>query len=256
MTTRPRSRPTQLGLSALWLLLLVSCNSHNHRSPTGANAPPAPAPAPYSTLREAMVREQIEARGVKDPRVLKAMRTVPRHEFVPEAVRDQAYEDHPLPIGHGQTISQPYIVAYMTEALKLNGREKVIEIGTGSGYQAAILAEIAPQVYSIEIVCPLERFARQNLDRLGFQRVKTQCADGYQGWPEFAPFDAIIVTAAPDHVPQPLVDQLKQGGRLILPVGSFGQELVLITKTQTGIEKQSLLPVRFVPMTGEAERKH
>jgi len=129
-------------------------------------------------------------------------------------------------------------------------------VGSGSGYQAAVLAELAPQVYSIEIVCPLERFARQNLDRMGYQRVQTKCADGYQGWPEFAPFDAVIVTAAPDHVPEPLLDQLKVGGRLILPVGRFFQELVLITKTSTGTEKQTLLPVRFVPMTGEAERKH
>ena len=240
----------------LLLLPLLGCDSRDRRSPAAAGAPPAAGADRYAAAREAMVREQLEARGVKDPRVLQAMRKVPRHEFVPPAVRGLAYEDHPLPIGHDQTISQPYIVAYMTEALKLEGREKVLEIGTGSGYQAAVLAEIAPQVYSLEIVCPLERFARGNLDRLGYQRVKTQCADGYQGWPEFAPFDAIIVTAAPDHVPQPLLDQLKPGGRLILPVGSSGQELVILTRTPTGFKKQSLLPVRFVPMTGEAERKH
>lgn len=242
-------------LLCLALLLFPGCNDHHHRSPAAAGALPTAGTDPDAALREAMVREQIESRGVKDPRVLQAMRTVPRQEFVPARVRDQAYEDHPLPIGHDQTISQPYVVAYMTEALKLEGREKVLELGTGSGYQAAVLAEIVPSVYSIEIVCPLERFARQNLDRLGYQRVQTKCADGYQGWPEFAPFDAVIVTAAPDHVPQPLLDQLKVGGRLILPVGRFSQELVLLTKTPTGIEKQSLLPVRFVPMTGEAERK-
>ena len=242
-------------LSALVLILLCSCHSCNHRPPPRTPAPEPGLSDPYAALREEMVRDQIEARGINDPKVLKAMRTVPRQEFIPEAGRSQAYGDHPVPIGYGQTISQPYIVAFMTEALKLKGPEKVLEIGTGSGYQAAILAEIAPEVYSIEILCELLKFGRQNLDRLGYQRVITRCADGYQGWPEHAPFDAIMVTAAPDHVPEPLVDQLKVGGRLILPVGAFFQELVLITKTETGIAKHSLLPVRFVPMTGEAERK-
>jgi protein-L-isoaspartate(D-aspartate) O-methyltransferase len=202
-----------------------------------------------------MVKKQIAARGVKDPAVLQALRTVPRHEFVPAEWRHLAYADQPLPIGQGQTISQPYIVAYMTEALELKRGDKVLEIGTGSGYQAAVLAEITDQVYSIEIVCALAATARQTLDRLGYQRVVAKCGDGYQGWPESAPFDAIIVTAAPDHLPQPLVAQLKEGGRLVIPVGSYDQELIRYTKTKGKLREERLLPVRFVPMTGEAEKK-
>jgi len=209
---------------------------------------------PYIQKREDMVRRQIEARGVKDKKVLEAMRKVPRHEFIPESLRGQAYEDHPVPIGKGQTISQPYIVAYMTEALKLSGDEKVLEIGTGSGYQAAVLAEIVKEVYSIEIICPLEENARNTLKRLGYRNVITKCADGYKGWPEHAPFDAVIITAAPDEVPPPLLNQLKEGGRLIVPEGTYFQELRLYTRTGKGMESRKLLPVRFVPMTGEAEK--
>jgi len=202
-----------------------------------------------------MVREQIEARGVKDSLVLAAMRKVPRHLFVPERYRGEAYADHPLPIGHGQTISQPYIVAYMTEALGLKGNEKVLEIGTGSGYQAAVLAEIVDSVFTIEIIPELARSAEQRLKNLGYRNVFVRCGDGYKGWPEHAPFDAIIVTAAPDHIPQPLVNQLKGGGRMVIPVGSMFQELVLVVKRKEGIEKHPLLPVRFVPMTGEAKKR-
>ncbi len=209
----------------------------------------------YEDQREAMVRTQIQARGIRDPAVLNAMREVKRHEFVPAYQRSNAYRDHPLPIGHGQTISQPYIVAYMTEALDLEPGEKVLEIGTGSGYQAAVLAKITDQVYTIEIICGLEKRAKQTLKRLGYNEVQTRCADGYKGWPDHAPFDAVIVTAAPDHVPGPLVEQLAEGGRLVIPVGEHFQELVRITKTKEGTKKERLLPVRFVPMTGEAQEK-
>lgn len=205
--------------------------------------------------RDLMVKTQIETRGVKDPLVLQAMRKVPRHLFVPGAYQDEAYADEPLPIGEGQTISQPYIVALMTELLGLKGSEKVLEVGTGSGYQAAVLAEIAKEVYSIEIICPLAERAESTLKESGYRNITIKCADGYQGWKEHSPFDGIIVTAAPDHIPQPLVDQLEIGGRLVIPVGDLFQELILVTKTEQGIKKENVIPVRFVPMTGEAEKK-
>jgi protein-L-isoaspartate(D-aspartate) O-methyltransferase len=209
----------------------------------------------YTEERESMVKSQIEARGVKDTLVLSAMRKVPRHLFVPQNWRDQSYSDGPLPIGEGQTISQPYIVALMTELLNLKGDEKVLEIGTGSGYQAAILAEIAKEVYTIEIVCSLAEKAEKRLKEMGYRNIIVKCADGYQGWKEHAPFDGVIVTAAPDHIPQPLVDQLKVGGRLVIPVGEVFQELMVVIKTETGIKKMNAIPVRFVPMTGEAEKR-
>ncbi|HID11609.1 MAG TPA: protein-L-isoaspartate(D-aspartate) O-methyltransferase [Candidatus Latescibacteria bacterium] len=209
----------------------------------------------YARARERMVREQIEARGVKDSLVSAAMRKVPRHLFVPERHRGEAYADYPLPIGHGQTISQPYIVAYMTEALGLKGDEKVLEIGTGSGYQAAVLAEIVDSVFTIEIIPELARSAEKRLKALGYRNVFVRCGDGYKGWPEHAPFDAIIVTAAPDHIPQPLVDQLKVGGRMVIPIGNVFQQLVLIIKREKEVEKRPLLPVRFVPMRGEAQKR-
>ena len=201
-----------------------------------------------------MVQEQIEQRGISDLKVLNALRKVPRHEFVPLLSRPLSYADHPLPIGQNQTISQPYIVAYMTEQLRLEGNEKVLEIGTGSGYQAAVLAEISAEVYSIEILCPLLETAKGVLTRLGYKNTTLKCDDGYKGWLEYAPFDAIIVTAAPDHVPAPLVEQLKVGGKMILPVGDNYQELILITKSQKGQVVRRLLPVRFVPMTGKAQK--
>ena len=214
-------------------------------------SPPTPD---RESERNWMVDSQLVGRGIHDARVLNAMRKVQRHKFVPESESEQAYEDHPLPIGYGQTISQPYIVAFMTEAAELTGKEKVLEIGTGSGYQAAVLAEIVPQVLTIEIVEPLAREAEKNLKSQGYTNVTVRAGDGYQGWPEEAPFDVILLTAAPDHVPQPLMDQLKVGGRLILPTGTWLQELVLIRRTKTGFEKTTLLPVAFVPMTGEAEK--
>lgn len=199
-----------------------------------------------------MMNWQLEKRGISDLLVLKAMREVPRHEFVPEKLRGDAYEDHPLPIGLGQTISQPYIVAYMTQALRLKPGDKVLEIGTGSGYQAAVLASVTGNVFSVEIVCELEQGARKTLDRLGYSAVRTRCADGYNGWPEEAPFDAIILTAAPEQVPQPLLGQLKPGGRLVMPLGpGFSQDLILIRNTASGFKRETLLSVLFVPMTGQ-----
>jgi len=205
--------------------------------------------------REDMVKHQIEDRGVKDQLVLQAMRKVPRHRFVPEDFVPEAYNDYPLPIGHNQTISQPYIVAFMTEQLALKGGEKVLEVGTGSGYQAAVLAEIAAEVFSIEIICELADSAEQRLKALGYKNISVRCGDGYQGWPDQAPFDAIIVTAAPEKIPKPLLDQLKPGGRMIIPVGTLAQELVLVSKLKDGrFEEKNVLPVRFVPMKGEVEK--
>ena len=208
----------------------------------------------YTELRNRMVVEQIAARGVSDQRVLAAMRKVPRHEFVPEEYQDMAYRDTPLPIGYGQTISQPYIVAYMTEQLELSPRDTVLEIGTGSGYQAAVLAELAAEVYTIEIIPELAEQAKKTLQRLGYTNVHVRIGDGYKGWPEHAPFDAIILTAAPPKIPQPLLDQLKENGRLIAPVGEDYQELVLIRKHDGEFSRKNLIPVRFVPMTGEAQK--
>lgn len=211
----------------------------------------------HAALRRQMVQTQLAppARDITDPRVLAAMGRVPRHEFVPANLRDEAYADRPLPIGHGQTISQPYIVAFMTEQLRPKPTDKVLEIGTGSGYQAAVLAELVAAVYSIEIVEPLARRAMADLARLGYTNVWVRAGDGYQGWPEAAPFDAIIVTCAPEHVPQPLIDQLKEGGRMIIPVGPIGaQELYLLEKRAGAVQRRAVLPVRFVPMTGQAAR--
>ena len=238
---RPKAERT--ALLAAFVLALVGC---------GQAQPPD---ADFAAQRAAMVRDQIEARGISDPATLEALRAVPRHEFVPEQLRDRAYEDYPLPIGHGQTISQPYIVAFMTEAIRPQPGEKILEVGSGSGYQAAILAQTGAEVYTIEIVGPLADMARQNLERLGYKNVQVVHGDGYCGWPEHAPFDAIIVTCAPDKIPPDLVAQLKDGGRMIIPVGGgMEQELVLLRKHGDQIEKQSVLPVRFVPMTGEADK--
>jgi len=210
-----------------------------------------PDDALYSRARERMVADQIAARGVKDALTLAAMRRVPRHLFVPEPQQAQAYDDHPLPIGHGQTISQPYIVGFMTEALGLSGGETVLEVGTGSGYQAAVLAHIAAHVYTIEIVEPLAEEAKQRLARLGYGNVQVRAGDGYRGWPEAAPFDAIMVTAAAPRIPEALKEQLKDRGRLILPVGDESQELVVVVRSGNRFEERRVLPVRFVPMTGK-----
>lgn len=205
-------------------------------------------------MRQQMVNRQIIARGVKDPLVLDAMANVKRHEFVLPGQEAEAYEDGPLPIGEGQTISQPYIVALMTELAHVNKDSRVLEVGTGSGYQAAILSFVCARVYSIEIIEKLGLAAKKKLSDLGYDNVEVRIGDGYQGWPEAAPFDAILVTAAPDHVPKPLLDQLKVGGKLVIPVGDYYQELEVITKKATGIDREKVIPVRFVPMTGEAEK--
>lgn len=203
----------------------------------------------YSQKRKDMVETQVKGRGIKDKRVLEAMLKVERHLFVPVNLRDFAYEDRPLPIGEGQTISQPYIVALMTEVLKLKSTDKVLEVGTGSGYQAAILAEIAKEVYTIEILPKLAKRAEKLLKELDHKNIKVKIGDGYLGWEEFSPFDCIIVTCAPDHIPQPLIEQLSEGGRMVIPVGKgFNQELVLIEKREGKIEKKSIIPVLFVPM--------
>lgn len=206
----------------------------------------------FAMARAEMVRTQIAARGVTDARVLSAMARVPRHEFLPAAQRSMAYEDGPLPIGHGQTLSQPYVVAFMTAALDPRPGDRILEVGTGSGYQAAVLSGLVAEVFSIEIVEPLARRAEADLKRLGYANVKVRAGDGYAGWPEAAPFDAIIVTCAPEQVPPALVQQLKSGGRMIIPVGpQLGvQELILLRKTPKGLEQQAVMEVRFVPMVG------
>ncbi len=202
----------------------------------------------FARERERMVSEQIEARGVKDRAVLKAMLKVPRHMFVPEDVQSYAYHDEPLPIGEGQTISQPYIVAYMTEVLHLGGQDRVLEVGTGSGYQAAVLAEIVREVYTVEIIEYLTIKAKAVLEELGYKNIYFKIGDGTLGWEEHKPYDAIVVTAAPARVPKALQEQLKISGRMIIPVGSMYQELVLVTKGEKKIKKKKLLPVRFVPL--------
>jgi protein-L-isoaspartate(D-aspartate) O-methyltransferase len=205
---------------------------------------------PYQEEQEAMIRSQIIARGIDSEAVIEAMRKVPRHMFVPYNTRTFAYNDQPLPIGHDQTISQPYIVAYMTEALGAKAGDKVLEIGTGSGYQAAVLSEMGVEVFTIEIIPELAETAKRNLERTGYDQVNTRCGNGYKGWPEEAPFDAIIITAAPENIPQALVDQLKTGGTMILPVGprDSTQLLKKVVKKSKGIRQTKLLPVRFVPM--------
>jgi protein-L-isoaspartate(D-aspartate) O-methyltransferase len=224
--------------------LLILCPSCHSQTPQGMDQ--------YEEKRQKMVKNQIMLRGVKDEKVLNAMRKVPRHLFVPSSSRSDAYGDYPLSIGYGQTISQPYIVAFMTEALQLSGNERVLEVGTGSGYQAAILGEICDSVFTIEIVEPLGNSASKLLEELGYDNVSVRVGDGYQGWPERAPFDAIIVTCSPTHVPEPLEEQLAEDGYMIIPVGEkYYQELVLLKKKKGRLVRQNVLPVRFVPMTDE-----
>jgi protein-L-isoaspartate(D-aspartate) O-methyltransferase len=239
-------RPLVSGWAGMLGLALAAC--------PGRGSVMAAEKERYMAERQHMVESQIRARGVTNAAVLDALRKVPRHDFVPAARQPQAYGDHPLPIGHDQTISQPYIVAFMTELLGLKPGDKVLEIGTGSGYQAAVLAQITSNVFTIEIVRPLYEEAKPRLVKLGLPAGHIRQGDGYQGWPEEAPFDAIIVTAAPDHLPQPLVDQLKPGGRLVIPVGSVGetQSLKVVEKEQSGrLKTREVIPVRFVPLTRE-----
>ena len=218
----------------LILLFPVSCGSKGDKS--------------MKKLRESMVKQQIESRGIVDERVLNAMETVERHKFVPGQHISNAYEDHPLPIGHGQTISQPYIVALMSELCELSGNEKVLEIGTGSGYQAAVLSILAKEVFSIEIVESLGKSAIKKLENMGCKNVEVRIGDGYKGWPEEAPFDVIILTAAPPKIPEKLIEQITDGGILIAPEGDYSQELVKLTKTNGKISKRTITYVRFVPM--------
>lgn len=255
---------------ALALVLLTAC-CPLAETPMPSVSPPSSAvptstPLPtgeegiFAALRERMVIETIERRGVTDEDVLNAMRTVPRHLFVPEGEQDYAYGDHPLPIGYGQTISQPYIVALMTDLLELRQGDKVLEVGTGSGYQAAILAEIPSiEVYTIEIIPELAESAQERLESLGYTDVHCRQGDGYYGWPQYAPFDAIVVTAAPDHVPQPLVDQLAPGGRMVIPVGPPGgyQTLWKLVKQPDGeVKNYNMGGVAFVPLTGMGVEEH
>jgi protein-L-isoaspartate(D-aspartate) O-methyltransferase len=218
---------------------------------------PVMASDPYLQKRTQMVQKDIQGRGVKDPKVLEAMGKIPRHLFVDESFKEKAYADHPLPIGEGQTISQPYVVALMTEALRLRPEDRVLEIGTGSGYQAAVLAEIVKEVYTIEIRKPLAESASKRLWELGYKNIQVRCADGYFGWEEFAPFDAVMVTAASNHIPPALLKELKEGGRLIIPVGSttFHQTLTLVTKEKGDLQVEQLGGVIFVPLIGEVEKK-
>jgi protein-L-isoaspartate(D-aspartate) O-methyltransferase len=226
-----------LALIGLGLLILVGARACNS------------SPPDWSALREEMVKQQIEARGVENPRVLEAMRRVPRHLFVPEAHRGKAYQDHPLPIGQGQTISQPYIVAVMTELLDPQPGDRVLEIGTGSGYQAAVLSRLVAKVYTIEIIPELAEGARIALAAEGHENVEVITGDGYRGLPDRAPFDGIVVTAAPEKVPEPLIEQLAEGGRLVIPVGGWSQDLRVLERTEEGIRTRTIFPVRFVPLT-------
>jgi protein-L-isoaspartate(D-aspartate) O-methyltransferase len=202
-----------------------------------------------------MIEYQLKGRDITDPKVIKAMENIDRALFVPSEIIEHAYEDRPLPIGKGQTISQPYIVAYMAQELRLNPNDKVLEIGTGCGYNAAVLSQIVSQVFSIEIIEWLASLGKVNLAKAGVSNVVTQYGDGYQGWPENAPFDAIMLTAAPPAIPEPLKEQLKIGGKLLAPVGETSQQLILLEKiSKTSFRRKTLLPVQFVPMTGEAQR--
>jgi protein-L-isoaspartate(D-aspartate) O-methyltransferase len=243
-----RTKVFLIGVISTFLLFLANCTE-------GKRASELNPKGDFKTMRERMVETQIKARGVKDHRALAAMLKVERHLFVPKDLQTSAYSDQPLPIGEGQTISQPYIVALMTELLELKGEEKVLEVGTGSGYQAAVLAELAKEVYSVEIVEKLASSAEKLLLELGYKNIMVKAGDGYLGWPQAAPFDAIIVTCAPDHIPKPLLDQLKEGGRMVVPVGAYTQELKKVVKRSGKIEMADVIPVIFVPMTGEGVKQ-
>jgi protein-L-isoaspartate(D-aspartate) O-methyltransferase len=250
---------------ALAIVAVIACRG-DADPPAAAQPPPSPpsarpeadaAPDPYAAPRAKMVAETIAARGITDPAVLAAMRRVPRHEFVPPEKLARAYDDTALGIGFDQTISQPYIVGAMTEAAHVGPGKRVLEVGTGSGYQCAVLAELGADVYSIEIVEPLAKRTHALLARLGYTRLHLRIGDGYRGWPEAAPFDAIVVTAAPKQIPQPLIDQLAVGGRLVIPVGDKDQSLQVLERGADGtIATKTMFPVQFVPMTGETQQKH
>jgi protein-L-isoaspartate(D-aspartate) O-methyltransferase len=264
-----------LGLAAIVLGLFGEGWGVWHSGASQAGSEPSPEPVPaadshaplepkaqeaepagFTEARRRMVERQLRARDITDARVLSVMGRVPRHRFVAREMDAEAYDDHPLPIGHAQTISQPYIVALMTQLAKPSAGCRTLDVGTGSGYQAAILAELCKEVYSIEIVPPLAEEARKRLTELGYKNITVRAGDGYRGWPEHAPFDVILVAASPDHVPQPLIDQLAPGGRLVLPVGGYPQQLTVIEKQKDGsVRRKSVAPVMFVPMTGEAQQR-
>jgi protein-L-isoaspartate(D-aspartate) O-methyltransferase len=238
----------------LFILFCLACGNGNSEGPETGEKPTNEQVDPFTKAREQMVNQQIVRRGVKDEKVLAAMRKVPRHKFVPSVQVPHSYEDRPLPIGHGQTISQPYIVAVMTELLKPNDKMKALEVGTGSGYQAAILAEIVEEVKTIEIIKALGNSAKKRLENMEYKNIEVKVADGYYGWEEHAPFDIIIVTAAVDHIPPALMKQLKPGGRLVIPIGPpfTVQDLVLVKKSEKGeFTTEHIFPVRFVPLTGK-----
>ncbi len=247
-TSRQRGAALLAATALLWGAVMAGCNR------TGGTEGPG-GEVDWAARRTQMVARQIEARGVQDADVLRAMRAVPRHLFVPEEYRAGAYQDSPMPIGDGQTISQPYIVALMTELLGVSAGDRVLEVGTGSGYQAAVLGELGVEVHSIEIRERLCQRAAAVIAELGYDRVHVRCGDGYFGHPDAAPYDGIIVTAAPERIPGPLLEQLDVGARMVIPVGPFYQELKVITRTENGFEERSVIPVRFVPMTGEVERQ-
>ena len=232
---RLRLRPVLAGLALLCVL---------------GGSLPSVAEDLWAAQRRSMV-EKLRQRGKIQPEVLEAMEKVPRHLFVPDAVRAQAYQDQPLALGAGRSIYQPYVVALMTSLLHLEKGDKVLEVGTGTGYHAAVLSRMAREVYSVEIVPPVASQARQRLQVMGFQNVEIRVGDGYQGWLEKGPFDAILLSAAPPHIPQPLIEQLRIGGRMVVPVGGFLQDLLVITKTADGLEKRTVIPVRLTPMTGK-----
>ncbi len=250
MRRHPKIERRQGAISflVLWGMLMIGCNT-----PGGKNQ--FVEEGDWHVQRQAMVGSQIEARGVRDPIVLEAMRSVPRHMFVPEGNRTGAYHDSPMPIGENQTISQPYIVALMTELLEVGPGARVLEIGTGSGYQAAILAEMGVEVFSIEIRPGLCEQAKTILTELDYKSVHVRCGDGYGGWPTEAPFDGVIVTAAPEQIPNPLIEQLKDNAHMVIPVGAFYQELKVISRIGDEVSERSVIPVRFVPMTGEIENQ-
>ena len=251
----PEDYPRLIIIFLISTLLLPTCQASTPESEQTATPESTPTEEVDPTLkdREQMVMKQIEGRGVEEPDVLAAMLAVPRHKFVPDNYIPQAYADHPLPIGHGQTISQPFIVALMTEALALEEGDRVLEIGTGSGYQAAVLAELGTVVYTVEIIPELALEAEERLRNLGYTNIEVLNADGYFGWEEHAPFDGVIVTAAPDHLPQPLIEQLDEGARMIIPIGPVGavQTLWLFKKVEGELMALNLGPVSFVPLTGE-----
>ena len=260
--SKPAASPGRLTRRAVVLcVLFLAALAVGRAAETGTSSAPEwdrPRFDDRQEERSEMVLYQIRARGVEDPSVLEAMENVPRHEFVPEHYSRDAYRDSPLPIGHGQTISQPYIVAHMTELLELVPGDRVLEIGTGSGYQAAVLSELTPHVFSIEIIEVLGTAAAERLASLGYATIETTVADGYYGWEERGPFDAVIVTCAAGHVPPPLIEQLKPGGRMVIPVGPVYdvQYLIRVIKDDEGqVRSERMLPVRFVPMTGRAQEE-